>query len=280
MDGLSRERKNATTMKKKLLTMLLVFAVVATYIPFDRAFAADENGKRQDKQVEKKVDKAAGKQEDKKSDASKAQPKKTPADKPESDAGGKDAGKDANKEGASTKSEKGFLPGKTNPGIDVDEPFSAGTLRRRIPYDDESCHLANFVYPSNPNKICFWSKHRNEQKTLTLSDASPHEKANFIDELYREIKHRIGRGGEYDIFISIDPTDNQLSISVPIKKGARIGTSILESIPEIRVMRGDTTYVATGWAESGSHDYTPPANRDVFADTPDKQKRLHLCHIG
>ena len=85
MDGLSRERKNATTMKKKLLTMLLVFAVVATYIPFDRAFAADENGKRQDKQVEKKVDKAAGKQEDKKSDASKAQPKKTPADKPESD---------------------------------------------------------------------------------------------------------------------------------------------------------------------------------------------------
>ena len=36
MDGLSRERKNATTMKKKLLTMLLVFAVVATYIPFDR----------------------------------------------------------------------------------------------------------------------------------------------------------------------------------------------------------------------------------------------------
>ena len=241
MDGLSRERKNATTMKKKLLTMLLVFAVVATYIPFDRAFAADENGKRQDKQVEKKVDKAAGKQEDKKSDASKAQPKKTPADKPESDAGGKDAGKDANKEGASTKSEKGFLPGKTNPGIDVDEPFSAGTLRRRIPYDDESCHLANFVYPSNPNKICFWSKHRNEQKTLTLSDASPHEKANFIDELYREIKHRIGRGGEYDIFISIDPTDNQLSISVPIKKGACIGASILESIPEIRVMRGDTT---------------------------------------
>ena len=35
MDGLSRERKNATTMKKKLLTMLLVFAIVATYIPFE-----------------------------------------------------------------------------------------------------------------------------------------------------------------------------------------------------------------------------------------------------
>ena len=185
MNGFSRKKTTATNMKRKLLTMLLVFMVVATYIPFDRAFAADENGKRQDKQVEKKMDKAAGKQDDKKSDsdkiADKPQPKKTPTDKPESDAGGKDAGKDANKEGASTKSEKGFLPGKTNPGIDVDEPFSEGTLRRRIPYDDESCHLTNFVYPSNPNKICFWSKHRNEQKTLTLSDASPHEKADFID---------------------------------------------------------------------------------------------------
>ena len=77
MDGLSRERKNATTMKKKLLTMLLVFAVVATYIPFDRAFAADENDKRQGKQVEKKMDKAAGKQDGKKSDAGKI------ADKPQ-----------------------------------------------------------------------------------------------------------------------------------------------------------------------------------------------------
>ena len=50
MDGFSRKKTTATTMKRKLLTMLLVFAVVATYIPFDRAFAADENGKRQDKQ--------------------------------------------------------------------------------------------------------------------------------------------------------------------------------------------------------------------------------------
>ena len=39
MDGFSRKKTTATTMKRKLLTMLLVFAVVATYIPFDRAFA-------------------------------------------------------------------------------------------------------------------------------------------------------------------------------------------------------------------------------------------------
>ena len=32
-------------------------------------------------------------------------------------------------------------------------------------------------------------------------------------------------------------------------------------------MRGDTTYVATGWSKSGEHAYTPLANRDVFADT-------------
>ena len=92
MDGFSRKKTTATTMKRKLLTMLLVFAVVATYIPFDRAFAADENGKRQDKQIEKKVDKAEGKQEGKKSDAGKIagkpQPKKTPVDKPKSEAGG------------------------------------------------------------------------------------------------------------------------------------------------------------------------------------------------
>ena len=91
MDGFSRKETTATTMKRKLLTMLLVFMVVATYIPFDRAFAADENAKRQDKQVEKKMDKAAGKQDDKKSDsdkiADKPQPKKTPTDKPKSEAG-------------------------------------------------------------------------------------------------------------------------------------------------------------------------------------------------
>ena len=41
----------SSTMKRKLLTMLLVFAVVATYIPFDRAFAAGgnaENSRRQE----------------------------------------------------------------------------------------------------------------------------------------------------------------------------------------------------------------------------------------
>ena len=43
MDGFSRKETTATNMKRKLLTMLLVFMVVATYIPFDRAFAADEN---------------------------------------------------------------------------------------------------------------------------------------------------------------------------------------------------------------------------------------------
>ena len=166
-----------------------------------------------------------------------------------------------------------------DPGIDKDEAFTDEALRRRIPYDNESCHLVNFVYPNNPDKICFWSKLRNKQKTLTLSGADSHAKADFIDELYREIKHRIGRGGEYDIFISLDPTDNQLSISVPIKKGACIGASILESIPEIRVMRGDTTYVATGWAKSGSHDYTPLANRDVFADTRINQNG-YICEIG
>ena len=63
MDGFSRKKTTAITMKRKLLTMLLVFAVVATYIPFDRAFAADQSGKKQDKQVEKKMEKNAGKQE-------------------------------------------------------------------------------------------------------------------------------------------------------------------------------------------------------------------------
>ena len=77
MDGFSRKETTATNMKRKLLTMLLVFMVVATYIPFDRAFAADENDKRQGKQVEKKMDKAAGKQDGKKSDAGKI------ADKPQ-----------------------------------------------------------------------------------------------------------------------------------------------------------------------------------------------------
>ena len=325
MDGFSRKKTTATTMKRKLLTMLLVFAVVATYIPFDRAFAANENGKRQDKQIEKKVDKAEDKQEGKKSDAGKIadkpQPKKTPADKPRSEAGGKDAGKDVNeesapsgakgkdvkpemsdksaqapaeaedekaKDGASAdkakndltkqapitrgnlKSGKGINPKPlkdVDPGIDEDESFSPTVLQRRIPYDDESCYLVNFLYPNRPDKICFWRKYNNVQKTLTLSSASSYDKADFINELYREIKHRIGRGGDYDIFISIDPTDNQLSISVPIKKDACIGTSILESIPEIRVMRGDTTYVATGWSKAGEHAYTPLANRDVFADT-------------
>ena len=33
MDGLSRKKTAAATMKRKLLTMLLVFMVVATYIP-------------------------------------------------------------------------------------------------------------------------------------------------------------------------------------------------------------------------------------------------------
>ena len=61
MDGLSRERRNATTMKRKLLTMLLVFAVVATYIPFDRAFAANENGKGHGKQIERTEGKDASK---------------------------------------------------------------------------------------------------------------------------------------------------------------------------------------------------------------------------
>ena len=32
-------------------------------------------------------------------------------------------------------------------------------------------------------------------------------------------------------------------------------------------MKGDTTYVATGWSKSGEHAYTPLANRDVFANT-------------
>ena len=32
-------------------------------------------------------------------------------------------------------------------------------------------------------------------------------------------------------------------------------------------MRGTTAYVATGWAKSGDHSYTPLANRNVFADT-------------
>ena len=81
MDGFSRKKTTATTWKRKLLTMLLVFMVVATYIPFDRAFAADQSGKKQDKQVEKKVEKDAGKQAGKKSDATKVadkpQPEKT-----------------------------------------------------------------------------------------------------------------------------------------------------------------------------------------------------------
>ena len=89
----------------------------------------------------------------------------------------------------------------------------------------------NFVYPNNPDKICFWSRLRGDQKTLTLSSASWQVKAQFIDFLYREIKYRIGRGGEYDIFISIDPTNNQLSISVPIKKSAYIGASIPQGQP-------------------------------------------------
>ena len=109
MDGFSRKETTATNMKRKLLTMLLVFMVVATYIPFDRAFAADENGKRQDKQVEKKMDAAKV--------ADKPQPKKTPADKPKSEAGGKDAGKDANKEsapsGAKGKDVKPEIPDKS-----------------------------------------------------------------------------------------------------------------------------------------------------------------------
>ena len=67
MDGLSRERRNATTIKRKLLTMLLVFAVVATYIPFDRAFAANENGKGHGKQIER----AEGKDASKKTQVSK-----------------------------------------------------------------------------------------------------------------------------------------------------------------------------------------------------------------
>ena len=62
MDGFSRRKTTATTIKRKLLTMLLVFAVVTTYIPFDRAFAANESGKKQKKQVEKTVNKDAGKQ--------------------------------------------------------------------------------------------------------------------------------------------------------------------------------------------------------------------------
>ena len=41
--------------------MLLVFAVVATYIPFDRAFAANENGKGHGKQVERTEGKDASK---------------------------------------------------------------------------------------------------------------------------------------------------------------------------------------------------------------------------
>ena len=125
------------------------------------------------------------------------------------------------------KSGKGIKPKAlkdVDPGIDKYEAFTPTVLQRRIPYDNESCYLVNFVYPNNPDKICFWRKYSNTQKTLTLSSASSQVKASFIDDLYREIRYRIGRGGEYDIFISLDPTDNQLSISVPIKKGARIGT--------------------------------------------------------
>ena len=96
-----------------------------------------------------------------------------------------------------------------DPGIDKYEAFTPTVLQRRIPYDNESCYLVNFVYPNNPDKICFWRKYSNTQKTLTLSSASSQVKASFIDDLYREIRYRIGRGGEYDIFISLDPTDNQ-----------------------------------------------------------------------
>ena len=50
----------SSTMKRKLLTMLLVFAVVASYIPFDRAFAGTAE-KTEKTQKEKKVGKETGK---------------------------------------------------------------------------------------------------------------------------------------------------------------------------------------------------------------------------
>ncbi len=51
MDASSRKKTTVTTMKRRLLTILLTFAIVATYIPFDRAFAANESGKKQDEQL-------------------------------------------------------------------------------------------------------------------------------------------------------------------------------------------------------------------------------------
>ena len=160
-----------------------------------------------------------------------------------------------------------------DPGIDKDESFGSGVLQRRIPYDNKSCYLVNFVYPNNPDKICFWSKEYNRQWTQDFSKTEQY-RGFVIRDLYREIQYRLRMNGRADVvyenadvYISLDPKDNQLSISIPIKKGARIGASILESIPEIRVMKGGKTYVATGWADSGNSAYTPLANRNVFADT-------------
>ena len=142
--------------------------------------------------------------------------------------------------------------------MDANVSFGSSELKKRIPYDDESCYLISFVYPTFPEEIFFWSKSLGRQKKLTLAGAGSHAKAEFTDSLYREIKKR---KDEYDgsemgeVFISLDPIDNQLSINIPIKKGAQIGHSIIESIPEIRVLKGSKTYVPHGWSTEHDLDF-------------------------
>ena len=154
----------------------------------------------------------------------------------------------------------------TAPGMDADDYFGTYALKKRIPYDDENCYLAIFTYHTDPKEIFFWSKISGTQKKLVLAGAGRHTKANFIDDIYRDIRYRRSAydGGEMgEVFISIDPIDNQLTISIPIKKGARIGHSIIESIPEIRVLKDNITYAPHGWSTEYSRKLS---ERNVFAD--------------
>ena len=279
MDGLSRKRMNATTMKtmkRKLLMMLLVFMLVATYIPFNRAFAANENGKRHSSQIEKSEGKDA-----------KTEAPDEDVQEPEKEGKAKD---DASLEKEKRDLEKQVpvqmgklkagrimkpkpLKGGVDPGIDKEVPLYAHELRKRIPYDNESCYLVNFVYPVKSDRICFWSRHQSRQINLLLSIDDPYIRSEFMSSLYKEIRQRIrryedGKLQECDVFVSLDPKYEQLSISIPVKKGAAIGSSILESIPEIRVMKGDKTYIATGWStKTGNDCIVPLSDRNVFADT-------------
>ena len=157
-------------MKRRFLAVMLVVMVAVTYMPKGMGFAESVQARSSDKP--KKTEATKEKSEQKFNKTKKASDKLPGSNLIKNRAAlvRVDAEKLNNVKKYKKKLKNRVRRGEgegTAPGMDANVSFGSSELKKRIPYDDESCYLISFVYPTFPEEIFFWSKSLGRQKKLT-----------------------------------------------------------------------------------------------------------------